>query len=421
MKLSNLKINDRKTANLLAWLCALTYLGSYLTRVNFGAVTVEIINSMGWEKSAISAVTTALFITYGTGQLISGKLCDKYDPHKLSSAGLAISIIMNMMIPFCKSIPFMTAIWAVNGFAQAMMWPPIVKILATHCHTADYQRASILVSWGSTAGTVAVYLISPICIEFAGWQMVFYICAGLTLAILILWMVGFPIIMKRAEQVEAAEQPEGASAVAAQTTAERMPRLLYFILIPILLESIVLGALRDSITQWLPSFVSESFNMGESISVLSGVIIPILTAIVYPISLKLYHKFFTNELSCAAVLYVFSTISAAVLFFISDKNPIISVALLSLVCATTHGINFLIIVLSPKRFAKFGNVGLISGLLNSFVYVGSSVSIYGIARVAESSGWKVTIAVWAGITLLGILLCASASRGWNKVFNNKKK
>ena len=81
MRTSGLKINDKKTANLLAWLCALTYLGSYLTRVNFGAVTVEIINSMGWEKSAISAVTTALFITYGTGQLVSGKLCDKYDPH----------------------------------------------------------------------------------------------------------------------------------------------------------------------------------------------------------------------------------------------------------------------------------------------------------------------------------------------------
>ena len=162
MKLSNLKINDRKTANLLAWLCALTYLGSYLTRVNFGAVTVEIINSMGWEKSAISAVTTALFITYGSGQLISGKLCDKYDPHMLSSLGLLVSIIMNAMIPFCNSIALMTVIWAVNGFAQAMLWPPIVKILATHCHTADYQRASILVSWGSTAGTVAVYLISPI-------------------------------------------------------------------------------------------------------------------------------------------------------------------------------------------------------------------------------------------------------------------
>ena len=205
-----------------------------------------------------------------------------------------------------------------------------------------------------------------------------------------------------------------------QPTVERMPRLMYFVLIPILLESIVLGALRDSITQWLPSFVSESFNMGESISVLSGVIIPVLTAIVYPLSLKLYHKFFTNELSCAAVLYVFGALSAVVLFFVSSANPIVSVALLSLICATTHGINFLIIVLSPKRFAKFGNVGLISGLLNSFVYVGSSVSIYGIARIAESSGWRATIAVWGVAAAAGIALCFVASRGWNRVFGKKK-
>lgn len=419
MRIPNFKINDKKTARLLAWLCALTYLGSYLTRVNFGAVTVEIITSMGWEKSAISAVTTALFITYGSGQLISGKLCDKYDPHMLSSLGLLVSIIMNAMIPFCNSIALMTVIWAVNGFAQAMLWPPIVKILATHCHTDDYQRASVIVSWGSTAGTVAVYLISPLCIEFAGWQMVFYICAGITLAILILWMFGFPMIMKRAERGEAEEHPEGAPVE--QPPVERMPRLMYFVLIPILLESVVLGALRDSITQWLPNFVSETFNMGESISVLSGVIIPILTAIVYPLSLKIYHKFFTNELSCSAVLYVFAALSAVILFFVSSANPIISVALLSLICATTHGINFLVIVLSPKRFAKFGNVGLISGLLNSFVYVGSSVSIYGIARVAESSGWRATIVVWGIAAVAGILLCFSASRGWSKIFNTKKK
>ena len=414
----NLKINDRRTASMLAWLCALTYLGSYLTRVNFGAVTVEIINAMGWEKSAISAVTTALFITYGAGQLVSGKLCDKYDPHRLASAGLLVSVIMNSLIPFCTSIPQMTVIWAVNGFAQAMMWPPIVKILATHCHTADYQRASVIVSWGSTAGTVLVYLISPLCIELAGWRTVFYICAGVTLAILLLWFFAYPNIMKRAEVIEAEHTPEGAAPAAPETV--RMPRLLYFVLIPILLESIVLGALRDSITQWLPSFVSESFNMGESISVLSGVIIPVLTAVMYPLSLKLYRKFFTNELSCSAVLYVFSAVSAMVLFFVSSFNPIVSVVLLSLICATTHGINFLIIVLSPKRFAKFGNVGLISGLLNSFVYVGSSVSIYGIAKVAENSGWNATIVVWGVAAVCGIALCYVASRGWSKVFGNKK-
>lgn len=413
----NLKINDRRTASLLAWLCGLTYLGSYLTRVNFGAVTVEIITSTGWEKSAISVVTTALFITYGAGQLISGKLSDKYDPHKLTSAGLLVSILMNIMIPFCNSIPLMTAIWAVNGFAQAMMWPPIVKILATHCHTADYQRASVIVSWGSTAGTVLVYLISPLCIEFAGWQTVFYICAGVTLAILVLWVIAFPQIMKRAEVTEAENTP---NAPLVQPTAERMPKLLYFVLIPILLESIVLGALRDSITTWLPSYISESFNMGESISVLSGVIIPILTAIIYPMSLKLYRRFFTNELSCAGTIYIFSALSALLLFFTYSSGPIVSVILLSLICATMHGINFLIIVLSPKRFAKFGNVGLISGLLNSFVYVGSSVSIYGIARVAESSGWRATIAVWGFAAAAGIALCFIPSRGWSKVFGNKK-
>ncbi|MBQ9079469.1 MAG: MFS transporter [Clostridia bacterium] len=419
MNTSNFKIENKKTALLLAWLCSLTYLGSYLTRVNFGAVTVEIINSTGWEKSAISVVTTALFISYGAGQLVSGKLCDKYDSHKIASIGLLCSAIMNLCIPFCTSIPQMTVIWFVNGFAQSMMWPPIVKILATHCHTEDYQRASVIVSLGSTAGTMLVYLISPVCIELAGWKMVFYICAGTTILIWAMWTFCYPWLMSRAERSEAEQHPAD---VAQQSDAavERMPRLLYFVLCPILLSAVVLGALRDSITTWLPSYISETFNMGESISVLSGVIIPILTAIIYPLSLKVYRKFFTNELTCAAAIFGLSALSAVLLYFTYSSSPIISVLLLAFICAAQHGINFLIIVLSPKRFSRFGNVGTISGLLNSFVYVGSAISIWGIAKIAESAGWRATIAVWGIAAAAGIALCLVVSRKWSQIFHKKK-
>ncbi len=412
--MSNLKINHRPTANLLAWLCALTYLGSYMTRVNFAAVTVDIMKDMSCEKSAISAVTTALFISYGVGQLVSGKLCDKFQPHKIASLGLLSSVILNFLIPFCTTIPQMTAVWFINGLAQAMMWPPIVKIMATYLHTNDYQRASVIVSWGGMGGTVVVYLVSSLCITISGWRTVFYICAGVTMAIWALWSIAYPRLISRAEQSEAENLPTGATESPAPTLT--MPRTLYFVLIPILLISVVQGALRDSITTWLPNYIVETFDMGDSIAVLSGVIIPIVNMAIYPIVLKFYRRFFTNELVCAATIFVLSTALAVLLYFTYASVAIVGVLLLALICATMHAINFLIIALVPKRFSRFGNVGTISGLLNSFVYVGSSISIWGIARIAETWGWQMTIAVWGIAAAVGIGLCLSVARKWGNVY-----
>ena len=90
--------------------------------------------------------------------------------------------------------------------------------------------------------------------------------------------------------------------------------------------------------------------------------------------------------------------------------------LLALICAGMHAANFVLIGLVPKRFERYNNVALISGIINSFVYVGSSVSIWGIAAVAQNFGWQTTIAVWFGCALAGAALCMAVFRPWAKIF-----
>ena len=41
------------------------------------------------------------------------------------------------------------------------------------------------------------------------------------------------------------------------------------------------------------------------------------------------------------------------------------------------------------------------------------ISSYGIALVAEKMGWQTTLFTWAGIALLGIVLCLAAYRKWS--------
>ncbi len=413
------KLPDKRHARYLALLCAAVYLGSYITRINLAAVTVEMIRDMGWAKTDIAPVTTALFIAYGLGQLASGFLGDRFPPNRIMMVGLGASAVLNCIIPFCSTVPQMTIVWAANGFAQAMLWPPIVRTMSGYCSAADYEEATVIVSWGSSVGTMLVYLIAPAIIALWSWRVVFIVSAGGAALIMLGWALLYPRIVRYAAE-HGTVADEDMTANSHHVQKEKLPRSLIFTLGVIMIAVICMGILRDGITSWLPSYISETFSFSSSSSILSGVIIPLLTTLIYPQVLAYYRRFFTNELTCAATIYLMSAAAALVLFFVYSTNPILSVVLLALICAGMHGANFLLIGLVPKRFVRYNNVSLISGIINSFVYVGSSVSIWGIAAIAQSFGWQTTIAIWCGCALLGAVLCLSVCRRWARGFDIKK-
>jgi sugar phosphate permease len=68
---------------------------SYITRINYGAIIVEMESATGISKSMLSMALTGSFITYGTGQVISGIIGDRVSPKRLVSLGFLITVLMN--------------------------------------------------------------------------------------------------------------------------------------------------------------------------------------------------------------------------------------------------------------------------------------------------------------------------------------
>lgn len=74
------KLTTKKQVHGVALLFALTYMVSYITRTNYGAIVSEMQTATGFSKSALSMAFTGSLITYGLGQLVSGFLGDKISP-----------------------------------------------------------------------------------------------------------------------------------------------------------------------------------------------------------------------------------------------------------------------------------------------------------------------------------------------------
>ena len=395
------KLADKRKINATIFLFAMVYLVSYMTRINLSAVIAEIVSQTDMTKTMLSTAITGSAITYAVGQVISGVVGDRISPKRLVFIGLLVAAAMNLLLPLCRNHVQMAAVWCVNGFAQAFMWPPMAKLMVTLFDIHTYSRASTIVSWGASVGTIIIYLIAPVIIAVSGWKMLFLVTAGCGIVMALCWL-------------KFCEEPTFEKPVAVKTNVADKKNARFFtpLLAAIMFAIVLQGMLRDGVTTWMPSFISETFSLSSEISILSGVCLPIFSILSLRLALALYEKLPGNPVRCAAIIFALGAVAALVLSVVADKSPIGSIACMALLTGAMHGVNLMLICMVPPFFQRKGNISTVSGVLNSCTYVGSAVSTYGIALLSETAGWQTTAFVWFVIAALGTVVCVVCSRIW---------
>ena len=402
----------RAEARRLTLLCAAVYFCSYLTRLDYGAVMVEMVRAEGFSRVDASAALTGLFITYGFGQLISGYLGDRVKPQLLIFFGLIACGLMNLLIPFCPSPAWMTVVWSVNGLAQAMMWPPLVRIMSQHMTESEYKVATVHVSWGSSLGTIVIYLMIPLLLKVSSWRGVFYCAAAVGMGMAAFWMARYGRVERTLplqEQAAPAEEPGDAGKSGGGLRA-LMP------LLAIMMGVIICqGTLRDGITTWMPTYLADTYHMESGKSILTGVLLPLFGMVCYQIVLWMNRKLVKNELQCAAIIFGVGLVSLLALRLLHAHSFALSVLILAFAVASMHGVNLIMTCIAPRYLAGSGKISMISGLLNACTYIGSALSMYGVALIADRFGWTVTESLWCAVALLGTLCAAACVPKWGKL------
>jgi len=405
-------LTEKRKISSLIWLCTLAYFISYVSRINLSAALVEVVNSGFAAKTTAALALTVCSVTYGAGQVISGYLGDHCKPQNLILTGFAITACTNLCVGFLQKDGLLVLLWGINGFAQALMWPPMVAILSSRLSEADYQKACVRVSWGSSFGTIAVYLLAPVIIIALNVRWIFFISAAAAVAMLIGWRVIFNRHFATIEAaVHAKEKEEPASSV-------RMERSVLFLIGAVIVAIVLQGFLRDGVTNWTPSYVSDIFRVDSSAAILSGVILPVFSIVCFQLADVIHRKLLKNEMVCAMAFFLTGAVAAVVLAVTDGQNMIVSLSGLALLVGSMHGVNLMLISMVPHYFEKFGKVSLVSGILNAGTYIGSALSAYGTAVYTENFGWQSTIFLWAAVAASGAAVCICLKRKWHKFCHN---
>ncbi len=313
---------------------------SYMTRINFGAIVAEMETQTGISRQPLSVSLTGSFITYGIGQLVSGVAGDRISPKRLVTLGLLLTTLMNSVLPLCQTPWQMLGVWSINGFAQAFLWPPIIKLMTALLDDAEYQFASTRVYWGSSVGTIIIYLLSPLLIALFSWRATFWFSALCGVLGVVFWN----LLIQEPADICRQSSAKGTSATR---------HLFAPMMIGVMLAIVMLGMLRDGITTWMPSYIADTYQLSNLISILTGVILPLFSILCVQVTAPLYRKKLRNPLLCAGVIFGVGAVAAFLLFLCFDQSAALSVLLAAMLTGCMHGVNFILVGILPFS----GNMG----------------------------------------------------------------
>ncbi len=415
--MENQLISDKNntTVKILSFLCPLIYFASYMTRKNYSIVMADIILTENISNADASLAATLSLISYGAGQIISGILGDKFKPQHIILTGLSLTTLMNLFMPLADDFTLRSIIWFINGFAQSMLWPPLVRIMAATMDHSTYNKVCTNVNIAGISGTIILYLTSSaIWIKYFNWKYVFFSSAVVSGIIAVIWVIGFrkatagQKLFKKENKDKGTDKKESTLSV---------KKLLMSGFIFIAVAIIAQGALRDGITDWVPTFIINTFSLESSSAILKSVLIPVFGVISIKLVGVINGKFVKDEVKAGTVTFGIGFIGCLLLLLIYRENQYVTLFLAAVITGFMHGVNYFLICIVPARFEKYNAVSTMSGIINSLTYVGSAAATYGFGAISDNFGWNTVLISWVVVAAVGTVCCFIAVKPWKKFVN----
>lgn len=416
MKKTYLGYKSKDSAKLFL-LCWIAYFSTYICRLNFSVCMPELTKNNILSETQIAAVSSAFFICYGAGQLFSGILGDRVSPRILIFIGTFVSAISNLMIFLLYSSHIcLTLLWGLNGIVQSLVWSPILRIAGDYFDGKDRTKFGTDISTSVTLGTLASYGIGLATLVLLPWRYVFLTCGLCTLAASIFWFVETGKLKLYNNTVKITTQKGDVSLSFKQFMKLFITSGCLVMIIPIAIH----GTLKDSVTQWIPTFFSDKFNFGTDISVLLTMVLPIVNVSGAYIARAINNKL-QNVLKTSVVFFAVTMVFLALMRIIGINSAVFSLLCVAVITTAMHAANVMFITMVPLSFTKYSCVSTVAGLLNATAYIGCGALNLVAGKVLSSSqsSWDGLFIFWLAICVAAIFVTVYCSVVWKK-FNAER-
>lgn len=400
---------SNKKSNFLIFLCWLAYTSAYVARLNYNASMVEILSQLGTTKEAAGTVSSFFFFAYGAGQLVNGLLSKRYNTKYSVMIALAASSVINLSMTFCSGIDTMKYLWFFNGVFQSVLWSSLIKTLSDNLADDKLSRAVMVMSTTVASGTFASYGLAALFSALKmNWTVIFYVSSVVVGVVAVVWFIGMNGILK-----------EKKTAITDTNKEKRKlgltPAFVITVII-ILISAVANGFIKDGITTWVPSILKEEFGVPSSLSIIITLILPIIS-ISGASLVKVLHKKQKNENILNGIFYFVATVLAGLIILtLNFRSVPLTFVLFGGMACIMAAINNVITSIVPLYSRDKIDSGLSAGLLNTFCYVGSTMSTSLLGRIADTKGWNDVFICILIFSVAAFAVCMTAP-----LFSRKKR
>lgn len=373
------KKKNLTTSALLIALCWLVYTCSYLGKLGYSANITQIESVFGVTHATAGMVSTFFFFAYGIGQIVNGLLCKKYNIRYVVFGCLLISGLMNALVGFADNFSIVKYLWLINGGALSVLWPSLIRLLSETMDKEEMPRAVIVMGTTVATGTFFVYGLSALFVKFFTYTVMFFLAGILLPAIALLWIFAYPYLVKTKEEtpqeIKADEKKKGIAG-------------LWIPIVALAFFAVVDNLTKDGLTTWVPMILKETYGLPDYVSILLTMLLPILAIFGTTVAVALRKKINDFVSLCAFLFACAAFFISVVILCLPLDIFVVTLGSFGIVSCLMSGVNNVITSMAPLYWKEKVNSGMLAGVLNGFCYLGSTISAYGLGRIADFWGWN---------------------------------
>ncbi len=391
---------------------------NYLARYGFSTSMSEMVADGIFDLTYAGAVGTAFLAAYGTGQLINGLIGDKIHPKLMIFIGLIGSALMNISVGLSSNPVLIIILWCFNGYFCSMLWAPLVRCFSDFLLKKQQLKAGTSISSSIPIGNILSYLLASFFLKTMSWRMVFIFSGIIVMVMGFVWLLGMSSLKDYLNDVKVEKdkeiQKDIVSVKAPVSGKKLLPLLIGTGVVFTIFGIFFNGILKDGVTLWVPTYVTQFFSTESSVASLVTIILPLFNLVGVYLAVRLYKKVLKNEMLTATVMFAISVIALTMLFFFGRYSMIFAVIMLALTTASMLGVNTMFLTFIPLNFSNVGRASSVTGFLDACSYLASAVSGVTIGVISSSYGWNTTVLTWIGVAFMGALVSFFGIKSWKK-------
>ncbi len=406
--MEEIRRSNTKKQIFLIVLCCLAYGFAYVGRYSYNSNISNIINEFGVSQASTGLIGTFFFFTYGVGQILNAFLC-KYYPKRFVIAGsLLLSSIINCIMFFLPATPgafeAIKFLWMCNGVCQSVLWPTLILTLSETIEKRLMKYGILAMSVSVAIGTFLAYggsaIFSLPSVNF--YRGTYLLAVGLMMTLAIIWFCSYntltaqkPVLGEVQAPAEEEKKKSGVSGI---------PAALAGLVAVCAVFAVADNLIKDGFHTWAPRILEKTFDLNISKSIALTLVLPVF-GFFGSASALWANKLIKGFRPLTGTFYLLTSLclgGIALIFYHGGTGTpmlIIALILMGLISSLTHGINNILTSIMPLTLRSKVNAGLLTGVLNGFCYLGSTISTYGLGKIADHFDWKIVILVLLCVTI----------------------